>query len=697
MSGKETLEFGDRRETWLPRPVRVVIPFVAVGLVVLSILRWVFWRTFAPPDPIPGIEMAKAFYVGAKLDLRLLLVVATPLLLLAGWRWFDPFSGGVRRTLWSLYFTAATLFVLIAHAVDFGHYAYLEARLNASVLQYIENPKVSLRMIWETYPVVWAGIGFVLFAAAVLFGFGWLMTRGARRGRSTLRPLPRIGVAAACTLLVLAGLYGKVSRYPLRWSDAFFSTDPFVCQAGLDPVLMFFDTLGSRTKGFDLDRVRDGYDVVADYLGMETRDPARLSFARQVRPAGLVSGTPNVVVILLESFATYKVGLSGNPLGPTPRFDALAREGILFPRFYVPTHGTARSVFTLVTGIPDVDPVEASSRNPLAVRQSTIIGAFPGYEKLYFLGGSATWGNIRGLLRHNIPGLRLFEEGDYEAPPVDVWGISDLNLFEAANRELARLGDRPFFAIIQTSGHHRPYTIPADNRGFTKSGADDAAVKRNGFSSAAELDAFRFLDHSLGLFFDWARKERYFANTIFVMFGDHGYPGRAQHVPRGEVELGLVRYHVPFLIYAPSLLPGGRVVQTVGSEVDVLPTIAGICGRPYVDRTLGRDLFDPRFEAARYAFTLGELEGESKLGLVGSSSYLRAKARGGKGTLHLFESATPLEDVSGERPEEARKMEQLGRAILETSRYLITHNFGDGHPMPASGASSPPPGARPAK
>ena len=37
------------------------------------------------------------------------------------------------------------------------------------------------------------------------------------------------------------------------------------------------------------------------------------------------------------------------------------------------------------------------------------------------------------MLAHNIPALRIFEEGSYDAPVVDVWGISDENLLLAAN------------------------------------------------------------------------------------------------------------------------------------------------------------------------------------------------------------------------------------------------------------------------
>ena len=124
---------------------------------------------------------------------------------------------------------------------------------------------------------------------------------------------------------------------------------------------------------YDLAKVRAAYPVVANFLGIADADPARLIFARRAAPwrrraapgDGAPPRRPNVVIVLLESFAAYKTGAFGNPLDPTPRFDALAREGTLYTRFFTPTWGTARSVWATVTGLPDVEPHLTATRNPL--------------------------------------------------------------------------------------------------------------------------------------------------------------------------------------------------------------------------------------------------------------------------------------------------------------------------------------------
>ena len=324
-----------------------------------------------------------------------------------------------------------------------------------------------------------------------------------------------------------------------------------------------------------------------------------------------------MVIVLLESFAAYKTGSFGNPLDPTPRFDALAREGTLYTRFFTPTWGTARSVWATVTGLPDVETDLTATRNPLLVSQNSILNDFTGYEKLYFLGGSLNWANIRGLLAANIAGLRLFEEGSYSAPRVDVWGISDLDLFEEANRVFTGIG-KPFVAIVQTSGSHRPYTIPKNSRGFEPRRIADAEAQRHGFGAADEYNAFRFLDHAVGVFIEGARREPWFADTIFLFYGDHGLPGSAPHIPRGDQEAGLTHFHVPLLIYG-SRARSRRAARRHRGQRTGRPAHGRLArgpARTSTARSAATCSTRPS-TAQRYTFTIGDQGKVPQLGLVG--------------------------------------------------------------------------------
>jgi phosphoglycerol transferase MdoB-like AlkP superfamily enzyme len=659
----------------VPRVARLAFVVVAIDVVVFSLMRAIFYFYFRrPEDPVSAGVLLKSFYIGLKFDIRLALFMALPLLVLGALPRAGVFRGWPGRLVFTAYLVFVHFIAFIVYAFDFGHYAYLEERLNITALRFLANLGISAEMIWQTYPVLWIGAGLLLFVLAILVLFSVLIGRGVRYMPAPRGRLMRLASGIVVAALVMAGAWGKFSRYPLRWSDAYFNPHKFSSEVALNPVLYLGETWGLQTEPHDIDMARAYYPDIAGYLGVDYPDAEALDYSRVSRGPGAIGGNPNVVVVILESFAFYKTGVLGNPLDPTPNFDRLAREGLLFRRFYTPSSGTARSVWAFITGLPDVESRETSSRNPLIVKQRSIIEAFEGYEKLYFLGGSANWANIRGLLSSNIEGLEIFEEGSYSSKVEDVWGIPDLHMFEEANRVLA--GKKaPFFAIIQTSGNHRPYTIPKDNRGFelVDPGSQEK-VKRYGFESINEFNSFRFLDHGIGHFIAQASREDYFGNTVFVFFGDHGLPGNSPTMFKSEQQLALTTFHVPLVIYAPGLIDGGAEYETVASELDVLPTIASLVSKPYLNTALGRDLLDSSINHGRYAFTIVGQGRTPEIGMVSEDFYFRTFVDDGKGTLHDYYSDSPREDVSAAYPEVAARMERMARAYYESARYIRYHN-----------------------
>ncbi|HYT14924.1 MAG TPA: LTA synthase family protein, partial [Burkholderiales bacterium] len=314
-----------------------------------------------------------------------------------------------------------------------------------------------------------------------------------------------------------------------------------------------------------------------------------------------------------------------------------------------------------------------ASRNPLVVSQHTLVNALEGYSKYYFLGGSATWGNIRGLFAHNVLGLHIYEEGDYDAPQADGWGVSDVVLFEKALEVLGR-EKKPFFAFIQTAGNHRPYTIPEDRRGFELKQVDSAVLKDNGFESLAAYNGLRFLDYSLGTFFSRVRQAPYFRNTVFVMYGDHGNPSDQ---PTAWEQLRLTGYHVPLVIYAPGLIKGARRIDFTASLPDSLPTSLGLLGVPYLNTGLGRDLLglapnDPHFSLLDHN------------GLLDDEFFLRLDPGGPR--LFRYRSQEALEDVHARYPEKLAELLRLREALYETSKYLLYHNPARAHAPDGSAA-----------
>ncbi|GAB6060117.1 LTA synthase family protein [Desulfonatronum parangueonense] len=668
----------------IPPLIRFLLTITICFLTVFTLARLAFWLTFDNPhDPLGLDQLLTAMYIGLKFDLRLTLLILAPMYLLAWIKWINPLTTRFGRLLWGVYLGLISLGAVAFYVTDFGHYAYLMTRVDSTALRFLSNPMISAQMVWESYPV----LPWLLGLAALLCLFAILYTRLLRRcagaAYTPLRLRDRAAMVLILLLMIAGGIYGKLSWYPLRWSDAFFSTHAFAPAVASNPVLYFFDTFKTGALEYDIAAVRDSYPLIAEHLGVDQPDPEDLDFARFVLPVLQPERPQNVIIVLLESFTTYKTGLTRNPLNPSPHFDRLVSESLVFQNFFTPTAGTARSVFTAVTGLPDVQLRSTASRNPTIINQHTIINAFEGYEKFFFLGGSASWGNIRGLLQGNIAGLRLYEEGDYASPRNDVWGISDLALFKEAHAVLEK-ETGPFLAILLTSGNHRPYTIPADNEGFEIVGdVPQDALTRYGFHSLEEYNSFRFMDHALGHFMDLVKGSAYYEDTVFVFFGDHGHLTEAAvHTYPSEIQLGLAQFRVPLVIHAPALFPQSQILDTVASEMDVLTTVAAITGHAHLNTTLGRNLFDPQFDPDRHAFVMTH-GAVPNIGVINDEFYFRMNLDDSGQGLYRIHADDSRPDLSHRYPDQALRMRELTRGLYESTRYIVNHNpHRDHRPVP---------------
>lgn len=674
---------------WLKsRRLHFLLAGTLAFFILFSLLRLVFLFGFSDIDAMafPDVEaLLKTLGVGFRFDLRLAILVMLPLAVLLYLPKVNMLSSGGLRLLGRAYLLLATVVLLLVYIIDFGHYNYLGTRINATVFRFAGNVAISGEMLWQSYPVVWITLGW-LATIAVMFG---LMRRVER---VTLdRPPARIGKPAivfgslVMVVLTFLGLLGRVTNInienpvPLRWNDAFFSGDPDLAAVGLNPIIYLYDTASVPVAPYDREQVERYYPLTAQYLGVERPDVEALDFERRVgvQPHRLqTERPPNVVFVMLESLGASRVGAYGNPLNPTPSLDAIAENGWFFEHFYVPVTGTAKTVWASITGIPDVSREETASRNPLITHQRTIINAFENYRKVYLVGGNSGWANIDALIRQSIDGVTLYEEGDWKGLPlVDVWGISDLDLFKESDRILRALpDDRPFFAYIQTAANHRPFTIPEDNDGFESLQPPAAELHKYGFKSAAQYNAVRLLDFNIGRFLEMARDSSYFDNTIFVFFGDHNNRiTTLSHMPPAFEKLGLESNHVPHMIYAPKLLEP-RVIEEAVSLVDMLPTVAGLAGIEYTTQTTGRDIQLPAPEGERVV-PLVLIEGSFPvIGALTRDFLVQMNYDGSEPTLHDLASETPMQNVAAQHPEEFERLKELARGLYETSRFMLYQN-----------------------
>ncbi len=633
-------------------------------------------------------DLWKAFYIGLRFDLRAAIILSLPF-------WFFGYSLKIINALFEeknrqLFLSTAphpTIFLKIAFSfllslysifflIDFGFYDYLKNRMDASAIDFLKNPTISLQMVSETYPLAYVipVILAVLISFFLVLHFFTFKEKLFVTGEPVFKTSFKLKLPLFFLLAALA--HGKISQYPLRWSEAYFSPNNFISSLGLNPLLYFYDTMGFKEKKYDIDLVKAHYDEVSAYLKVESPNKENLNFKRTIKPVSeAFDQAPNVVVIMMESLAAFKLSHFGQKLPGTPFLDSLIPKGIFFENSFVTSTGTARSIFTVLTGLPDLNSVKTASRNPLLVSQYSAANAFNDYKKSYFIGGSASWGNIRGFVSQSLKGVTIYEEKDFKSGKNDVWGISDLKLFQEAHSFLkVQPASQRQFVFIQTAGYHRPYTIPKDKGSFKLEKPTEKEIAENGFVSAAEYNALRFSDYSIGEFFRLAQKEDYFKNTLFVIYADHGLSHyKTDSVSKGFKRFRLPIMHVPLLFYSSALKIKPEVISKIAFSPDILPSTASLAGKTFVNKSLGRNLFDEKYDDERFALTVSNFSPPVQLRLHDENWITEGNSEGLHG-VYPYRTADYTKDFSATESKRQKHMDNLARGLYETTRYLYYHS-----------------------
>ena len=658
----------------IPNYIKYIFTNVFVLFIFVVLFRFLFYFFFLDIDNSANLELKKAFFLGIRFDLKLAILTFFPLAILVLITNYRFFKRKVYKKIANIYLLLSYLILTLFYLFDFGYYEYLGIRLDASSLRFLSNLKISTQVLVESYPVYKGLIGLFIFGF-IIFKFAKFIYQLFNKIEEKITKKIKAIYLIVTFLLLSFGVYNSFTHYPLRWSEAFFSKNNTINQFGLNPVLYFFDSFAFRSEGVNMEAFKTYYPVIAKQLDLPLDT---INFEKKVTFDNPYKQKPNVVYVMLESTGTAPMSYYGNPLNSTPKMDSIIKKSLSFSKFYVHKPGTAGSVFASITGLPDIEDVKTASRNPLIIDQRIIFDQYKGYEKLYFLGGSANWANIRGVFQSNIKDLKIYEEGSFEEENrADVWGIDDYDLFKESDKVLKKLHekDEPFVAYIQTATNHMPFTVPDKKESFTpvfEDEIDEETLLKGGFRSLGQLNGIRYLDFNVARFLERAKEAGYYDNTIFVFFGDHrGGMKKLNFLDNNEDDLGIQVHHVPFFIHAPKFVES-KVVNKFAKLVDIFPTATSIAKVDYNNYTLGRNLLDST-TINTAAFVYIQNKGEKAVGLIKDGYYYEKTNTSKKASLFSLENLK-IKDIKLEKPEVSSKMESLLSGYYHATKYLYFNN-----------------------
>lgn len=311
---------------------------------------------------------------------------------------------------------------------------------------------------------------------------------------------------------------------------------------------------------------------------------------RETQPQNILPNQTNVVVLILESFGSEYAGLNSKN-SFTPFFDSILEQSLFFENGFSNGKKSIEAVPSILASIPTLmdSPYISSSYGNNKINSLATLLKKEGYSSSFFHG--ATNGSMRfdGFAKQ-VGFDSYFGRAEYgnEKHYDNTWGILDEYFTPWSARKMSEL-KAPFLASLFTLSSHHPYYIPEDRIKYTLEGPEPICA------------SLSYADYSLRLFFEEAKKQPWFNNTLFVLVADHT-PSTSSSFYNKRTQM----YKIPIGLYYPSkpdLLK--KRESKVFQHVDIMPTILDLLNIQTKYYSFGASYFNNKFENEAFVYIEG--------------------------------------------------------------------------------------------
>lgn len=595
--------------------------------------------------------VAKSLFIGLRFDnVVACYIMLLPLGIVLISSLFGVFNRIVMRVV-STFLQVVYILAFAITAANIPYFKYFFNHLNASIYNWLGYTETTLSMMAGEVSY------YVYVVVFIAMAYGWIRLTNFYLKQLKRNPAPwnlrsqLYLFPLSCVLvgLTIVGLRGSVYVSPIRTGAAFFCQNPFFNQVGNNPVFNLvrstLDANSSSNRKLSLLDDAEAVRMVRELLNaapLSTNQGAVLSRTVESDSA-LVKGSPNIVLIFMESMSAELMDRHGNNMNLTPFLDSLSRESVYFDHFYSAGNHTNQGVFSTLYSHPSI-----LKRNMM---KNSVIPNYYGlpqvlrehqYKNIFFMPHEAQYDNMNGFLLAN--GFeQLYSQEDYPVlSAANCWGVSDEFLLDYSIPVLTEQSqtNQPFFGVLLTVSNHPPYVIPDHFHPRTQE---------------PETQIVEFADYAIEKFFAQAKKEVWFDNTIFVLVADHG---KIWHTPLYTIPTSF--NHVPLIIYSPLLKP--ELYSAPGGQIDIGPTLLGMLGINYENTGLGIDLLKEKRPCMFFT-------SDDAVGCIDSTYFYIYKPS--EKQEQLFHYATKgTEDLKGELPEVTGQLKEYSWSMLQATQYV---------------------------
>lgn len=554
-------------------------------------------------------------------------------------------------------FVVVNTLTLVINLCDAVYFPYTLRRTTTSVFREFSNENNLLDVFWGE---LWGHWYLLLLAIAVVWLMWklYLMPRTHHTYYATLGS--RIGFGVVQLLLLLAitplaigacrgGLESGIRPITVNNANQYVNR-PTECAIVLNTPFALIRTIG-----------KDVFEVPPYFENLEA---AERVFSPIHRP---VSTHPfqkkNVVVLIVESFGREYIGAlnkdleNGNYKGYTPHVDKLIQQSATYQYSYCNGRKSIDGMPSVLCGIPMFK--EPFVLSPASMNNYTSMAGLlgkEGYHTAFFHG--ANRGSMGFMAFANKVGFQqYFGRQDYAADKrfggdADFdghWGIWDEPFLQYWATKIGELKE-PFMTACFTVTSHTPYVIPEK---YKKVYPEEGIVIHK---------CIRYTDMAIGKFFETAKKQPWYKNTIFVLTSDHTNLSDHQQY---QTDIG--GFCSPIVIFDPSGEVKSGIYPGIAQQIDILPTVLSILGynKPFL--SFGCDLMTTPMKETYAVNYLNGIYQYCKYGYVLQFDGQHTKA------IYRLDDKLMQHNLLG-KVEEQAQMEHELKAIIWQYMYRMVHD-----------------------
>lgn len=566
-----------------------------VVLFVLQKPLFLFLEKGSATQPVDNIftELPAVIWHGLPLDLSMagyLSVIPGFLSIAVVWLKRD-----LVKPIMNIYFIIASLFITCSFVLNASLYPYWKYPLDSTPLFYFfTSPADAIASvsIWQVILsiviliVLTIGVWFTLRMrdekrqqySRYSYGYGGFGSGKRNRFDDFDRHRGRTSII----LLLLTGLLflpirGGITVSTMNTGQAYYSQNAYLNHSAVNPLFSLFESI-THQEDF-ASQYRFMKDKEADKIFATMTSTSDENTYPLLNEATFKKGTPDILIVIMESFASDIMPSIGSYKDVAVCLDSIAQQSILFTRFYANSFRTDRGMVSILSGYP-AQPTTSIMRYPRKTSQLPSIARnlakYKNYKTTYYYGGDADFCNMRSYLvsqgyQHIISDANFPIEDK-----LSKWGVPDHILAAKMMEDIKAQQNekRPMLRILQTSSSHEPFEVPYHR----------LKDKR--------LNAFAYTDSVMGAIVREYRKLPRWKNTLIVFVPDHvgGYKENLNDHDRS-------RYQIP-LILAGGAISRPMKVGIIGSQHDIAATLLGQLGVEHREFTFSKNMMSdatPKF------------------------------------------------------------------------------------------------------